>query len=580
LTGEAVERNRRTLRGLASLALVTCLLAGCQKQEALYFGTTQAPAGNVFRFSNGAEPEYIDPNLMTGQPDGRIARMSFEGLTNLEHPSLHVKPAVASSWEISPDQLTYTFHLRHDAKWSDGVPVTAHDFEYSWKRILNPATASRYAAHLYHLVNGQAYNEGKITDADQVGVRALDDYTLEVRLAYPVPFFLQLAAFYTLLPIPKHVVEKVGNEWSEPPHVVNNGPFRLVEHRPNARMELVRNEHYWNAAAVRLERVIAYSIDDNYTSANMYKAGVIDFIPSRNVPAEFVPQLHGRYQDLVSSPFLANYYYLVNVTRPPLTDPRVRRALGMAINRQAITDELLRGGEVPSSHFAPLGLPDYTSPAGPEYDPEQARKLLAEAGFPGGKGFREIRILFNYSDKHRKIAEAIQQMWMKNLNIPVALLNEEWASYLKSINDLDFDVARRGWIGDYPDPSNFIELLESTNGNNNTGWKNAEFDRLMRASRVELNPVKRLQILAQGEALMLEQMPVLPIFSDISNNLVKPYLRGYVASPTEELTVEDYWIDHNWRPGQPVRPVEETKQAVPRRIPAAMLNAARQDTAQ
>jgi oligopeptide transport system substrate-binding protein len=546
------------MKRIIAILIFTLLLNGCQKQETQYFGTVAPPAGNVFRFSNGAEPEYLDPNMMTGQPDGRVARMMFEGLTNLQHPQLTVKPAAATRWDISPDQLTYTFHLREDAKWSDGAPVTAHDFVYSWTRILKPATASRYASHLYHLVNGQAYNEGKVSDPALVGVQALDDRTLEVKLAYPVPFFLQLTAFYTLLPIPQHVVEKYGTEWTEPPQVVGNGPFRLVEHRRHARMEFVRNEHYWNAPAVRLDRVTAYSIDDNYTSANLYKAGVIDFIPSRNVPVEFVPQLHGRYEDLISAPMLANYYYLLNVTRPPLTDTRVRRALSMAIDRRAITDELLRGGEVPAAHFVPLGVPGYTSPPGPEFNPEQARKLLAEAGFPNGEGFREMRILFNTSDKHRKIAEAIQQMWMKHLNIPVALQNEEWASYLKSMNDLNYDVCRRGWIGDYPDASNFIELSESTNGNNNTGWKSAEFDGLMRASRIELNPVKRLEILRQSEALMLDQVPVLPIFSDISNNLVKPYLRGYVASPTEELTVEDYWIDHSWRPGQPIRPVEET----------------------
>jgi oligopeptide transport system substrate-binding protein len=537
--------------------LCALLLAGCQKQDERYFGSVEPPAGNVFRFSNGAEPEYLDPNLMTGQPDGRVARLTFEGLTTLEQPSLRVKLGAAESWEISPDHLTYVFHLRKGAVWADGVPVTAHDFVFSWTRVLNPATGSSYASHLYHLVNGQPYNEGKVKDPSLVGVKALDDETLEVRLAHPVPYFLQLTAFWTLLPIPKHVVKRFGSKWSEPPNVVGNGPFLMVEHYPNAKFEFVKNQKYWNAANVKLDRVTAYSVDDNYATANLYKAGMLDFVPARYFPSEFVPEMRGRFEDIQSSPFLANYYYLVNVTRPPFTNAGVRRALSLAINRRAITDELMRGGETPSAGFVPVGFPGYQSPTMPEYDPELARRLLSEAGFPAGQGFREIAILFNSNDRHKKVAEAIQQMWIQNLNIPVVLRNEEWASYLKSTNELDFDVARRGWVADYPDPSTFLELMESTNGNNNTGWKNAEFDRLMNESRMELDPMRRFNILQTGEGIVLRESPVLPIFSDVSNNLVKPYLRGFRHSPTEELNVDEYWIDHAWK--KSVGAVEETR---------------------
>ena len=519
--------------------------AGCQRHGE-YFGKAEPPSGRVFRFNNGAEPEYLDPGLMTGQPDGRIAELLFEGLTTNDPETFQPRPGVAASWDLSPDGLIYTFHLRNNAFWSDGRPVTAHDFVYSWTRVLDPQTASRYASHLYHILNGEAFNQGRLTDRAQLGLRALDNFTLEVHLRQPVPYFLYLTAFFTLMPVPQHVVERFAAAWTKPEHIVGNGPFLLVAHRTHAYFELVRNARYWNVANVFLERITAYSVEDYSTSANMYESGMVDWIPSGYFPAEYVPYMRGRFEDLHTYPFLAVYYYLFNVTRPPLDNPLVRQALNLAVDRRAITGQLLRGGQIPTPHFVPVGFPNYQSPPGPEYNPAEAARLLAQAGYPNGEGFPKLEILFNTTESHRKIAETIQQMWARNLNIQVSLRNEEWASYLKSRNNLEYDIARAGWIGDYPDPSTFTDLMESTNGNNNTGWINLEYDALLALAREQLDPQQRLETLRRAEEILLAELPVLPIYTYANNTLIKPYVRGLYPSATDQHPLTAVWIDRDW----------------------------------
>src|SRR5579885_3621255 len=388
------------------------LCAGCAPRSE-YFGKVDPPPGNVFRFNNAAEPEYVDPQLLTGQPDWRIATLIFEGLTVPDWKTLSVLPGVAERWEISNDQRTYTFHLRHGVVWSDGTPVTARDFVYSWPHVLDPKTAAEFAGHLYYIVNAEAFNQGKLKDAAQLGFRTLDDYTFEVRLRQPVPYFLFLTSIPTLMPVPRHVIEKYGVHWTDVGHIVGNGPFLMTEHRTNEKFEFVRNPRYWDAARVRLERVTAYSIDDLSTSANMYEAGIIDWVPSGEFPPEYVSTMRGRFRDLKSNTFLADYFYYLNVTRPPLNNPLVRRALSLAIDRKAITDDLLRIGEMPGANFVPVGFPNYQSPPSPEYDPAKAARLLAEAGYPDGRNFPVIELLFNTQQMHREIAEAVQQMWQK-----------------------------------------------------------------------------------------------------------------------------------------------------------------------
>ena len=528
---------------LVSLALLS---VGC-RTESEYFGKVEPPPDNVFRFNNGAEPEYLDPGLMIADTDIRMAMLLFEGLTRSHPQTLELLPGAAERWQISPDKVTYTFFLRRDNPWSDGRPVTAHDFVYSWTRVLDPKTAARYASFLYYIVNGEEFNQGNLDDPSQLGIRALDDYTLEVRLRQPVPYFLYLTSYVTFYPIPAEVVETHGVRWTQPDHIVSNGPFLLTEHRVHDKFVLRKNPRYWNKSRVHMDQIIAYSIDDNYTSANMYESGRLDWLPQGRLPAEYVPHMRDRFRDFHSDPFLGIYYYAFNVTRPPLDNPLVRRALSMAVDRSAITNELLRGGQIPSAHFIPLGFPDYQSPPGPEYNPEQAARLLATAGYPDGKGFPVLELLFNTVESHRRIAESIQQMWTKHLNIRVTLRNEEWASFLKSIDNGQFDIARQGWIADYPDPMAFAELLESRNGNNDTGWKNPNYDRLLAMAVKEQDPVQRIGLLRKSEELLLTEMPVLPIYTYANNSLIKPYVKGIFPSPMDKHLVHEVCIDRRWR---------------------------------
>jgi oligopeptide transport system substrate-binding protein len=538
------ELRCRGKRRAASVALAVALVASaCQRSE--YFGNTTPPDDNIFRFNVGPEPEYLDPALSTALYDARVEVLLFEGLTAKDPETLQPRPGMAERWDLSPDGRIYTFHLRRDALWSDATPVTAQDFVYSWTRVLDPKTGSRYAYYLYPVLNAQPFNEGKLKDPAQLGLRAVDDKTLEVRLREPVPYFLYLANHSSYYPVPRWAIERYGDHWTDPGHIVTNGPFLLREHRIHDRIVVDRNPNYWNRQEVRIGRVIAFSVDDGHTATNMYEAGMVDWLPYPSVPPEFLPSIRGRFRDLETFTQFALAYYCFNVTRPPLDNVMVRRALSLAIDRRAITDGQLRGGEVPTGSFVPSGFPGYPQPSAPVYDPKQARDLLAQAGFPDGRGFPSFEILT--PPDRRATAEAVQQFWATNLNIHVKVHSEEYASFLKRWDHRDYDISSNRWIGDYLDPSTFTDLMESTSGNNNTGWKNAEYDRLLAAARVELDPGKRLEIFERGQEILLREQPVAPIYIMAANELVKPYVKGIYPATWDVLPLNHVWIDHEWQ---------------------------------
>ncbi len=412
--------------------------------------------------------------------------------------------------------------------------------------MLKPGNAARYASMFYPIENAEALSKGTLKDSSRVGISAPDDSTLVVRLAHPTAYFLYLTQFYTYLPVPQRAIEKYGNRWTRPENIVSNGPFLLKEWRQNSRFEFVRNPRYWDAAHVHLDRIIAYSVPDLNTSINLYKSGVIDWTTSNALPSPFIPYLMD-YADFLHGRFQAVYFYSINVTRKPFDNVWVRRALKYAVDRDAIANDLLKRSRDPWGNFVPSGYPGYTLAPALTYDPEKARECLRRAGFPDGKGFPKISILFNTSEDHRRIAEAVQQMWMRVLHIEVELSNQEWGSYLQATTSLQYDVARRSWIGDYLDPNTFLGCYLTGDGNNRTGWSNQRYDGLLHQAAATADPSTRMKTLTEAEALLLDQGPVIPIYHYTANDLVKPYVHGIYLTPLDTHPLKSVSIDREWR---------------------------------
>lgn len=517
----------------------SAVLAGTMILLVLATGAFAAPEklarAQKISYNVGSEPATLDPALSTGVPEAVIELSCFEGLTRMDTNNV-AQPAIASSWDISADGLVYTFKLRRSS-WSNGQPVTAADFEWAWKRALKPETAAEYAYQLYYLKNGEAYNTGKIKDANQVGVKAIDQYTLQVTLENPTPFFLQLCAFPTLMPVYRKVVEANPDGWFQNiNNYIGNGPFKITKWEHNSKIELVPNPHYWNRSAIKLTNLTFYLIDDVNTALSMFETGQLDAFDAP--PAAEIDRLK-KQGVLHTSPYVGTYYYMFNTTAKPVNDARVRTALAMAIDRQQLITRVVRGGQQPAFAYVPGGLPG--SKAGVEFrteggnyfkeDVAAAKKLLAEAGYPDGKGFPVLTILYNTSDNHKKIAEAIQEMWKKNLGIDVRLTNQEWQVYLDSRDSLDYQVARAGWIGDYVDPNTFLDMWLSESGNNDSGWKNAKYDDLIKGAAKTVDMAKRAKMLHDAEAILMNDMVVMPIYFYVNLNVYKPTVKGVGYSP-------------------------------------------------
>jgi len=496
--------------------------------------------------------------------------MLFQGLTREDPETLKPLPGCAYRWEISPDRRRYTFHLRPGLQWSDGSRMTAEDFRWSWMRVVTPANAARYANLLFPIRNAERFYRRQLTNEDSVGVHAPDDSTLVVQLENPTTYFLYLTQYYTYLPVPRRTIEQWGARWTRPEHIVCNGAYLLEDWRQNAYFKFRRNPRFWNAASVKLDGVIAYTLDDLNTAANLYKSGVIDWNPSGYTPSQYLPYLRG-YEDFRTGDYQGTYFYSVNVTRKPLDNVWVRRALNLAIDRDAIANDLLKKSRRPWGGFSPSGYPGYQNPPGVPFDPVRARQCLARAGYPDGKGFPKLSILFNTSEDHRRIAEAIQAIWKRELHIDVELSNQEWGSYLQATTRLQYDIARRSWIGDFLDPYTFLSLGVTGDGNNRTGWSDPRFDALIRRSIVEPDPAKRFVVLAQAESLILADGPFLPIYHYSSNELVKPYVRGIYQNALDIHPIDEVWIDRNWQ--HEAAPVADAARAPSRVAPASAASA-------
>ena len=512
---------------------VFIVLAACDGEQQL----TNVEAGTrdqILYVNNGAEPEDIDPHITTGQQEAYIQWSLFEGLVAKDPITLEPVPGMAESWEVSDDLTHYTFHLRDDALWSNGDPLTAQDFVYSWNRSLAPGLASEYAYMLYVVKNAAAYNRGEITDFSMVGVKALDNTTLEVTLEAPTPWFLQLLDHNSAYPVHRKTIEsrgkfdQRGTGWTRPEYFTGNGPFHLKEWIPNKVLIIEKNPYYWDAENVRLNEIHFYPIDNKQTEERMFRTGQIHMTLDGRILTDKIEVYVREQPDHIRiSPYLGIYYYLFNTTRPPFDDVRVRLAFSMAIDRQSVTDNVVKGGRSPAFAFTPPDTAGYTPEPYIQYDQEQAKKLLAEAGYPDGADFPPVELLYNNGSGHQALATALQQMWKSVLNVDVTLVNQEWLVYLNSRSNGDFDIARAGWLADYADPNNFLNLFVTGGGNNHTGWANAEYDNLIDQTNQTIDMQQRYELFQRAETILLQHSPIVPVYYEASVNLVNPDVKEF-----------------------------------------------------
>jgi oligopeptide transport system substrate-binding protein len=490
-------------------------------------------------FSNGAEVASLDPQAVSGIPEGRVLVALYEGLTTRDPTTLEPRPGVAESWEIAPDGLGVVFRLREGARWSNGDALVAADFEWSWRRLLAPETAAPYAGLL----------------ANVAGFSARDERTFEVVFRSPIPYFLHLTSFHPLFPVHRGTIEAARERfpetwnvaWMRPGMLVTNGAYVLTGRRINDRVRLAKNPRYWDADAVHVRTIDVLALDHLGTLLNLYLTGEVDWI--ERVPPHAAPRLRGR-PDFHVTPALGTYFYRVNTTRPPLDDPRVRRALALAIDRRAICESITRRGERPAWSFSPPGLAGYAPPE-LEHAPRsadaaddarafaadcaRARELLHVAGHgKTGERLRRIELHYNTSELHRDVAEVVADGWRAHLGLDVAFTNEESKVYIETQRALGYDVSRSSWFADYPDASSFLEVFLSGGENNRTGWSNARYDELVRGAASERDADARFAALEEAERILLEELPILPVYGYVTQNLVNPRLTGFHENALDE----------------------------------------------
>ncbi|MGF1656978.1 MAG: peptide ABC transporter substrate-binding protein [Verrucomicrobiales bacterium] len=467
---------------------------------------------------NAAEPESLDPAIVTGQPEGRVVNTLFEGLTDFDEHGKTV-PGVAEHWEITEQGRRYLFHLRPEARWSNGDPVTAHDFVASWRRTLSPETASAYSYLLYCIEGAEAFalvqeNQEWAGDWSQVGVRALSDHQLEVVLAEATPYFIDLCAFTTLRPVHVPSVEEHGEHWLRPGNLISNGAYQLKAWRINDRVRVEKNPHYWDAENVAMTTVDFLPTNQAMAAFNLYDTGEADLMLDKGLaPMMFLHRLRER-PDFHSAPILATYFLRFNVTQPPFDDARVRKALALAIDKSSITERITRAGEPATDVFVPPGTGrDYQPPQGLGYDPDLARQLLAEAGYPEGRGFPRVSYLYNPSDLNEAVFVELQSMLRRELGIDIVQAKQEWKVYLNSMESLNYNIARSSWVGDYNDPNTFLDLFVTGGGNNRTGWGHPDYDQAIQQAAAALEPEERNTWFQRAEQILVtEAVPVVPLY--------------------------------------------------------------------
>lgn len=626
------------LHPVYALVVLSSLLAGCGGVASEgFYGKTAAPGDNILRYITGSEPESLDPAVPTGQPEARLLMSLYDGLTEYDPRTMQPIPGIAESWEVGQENTEYVFKLRKNAKFSNGDPIKAQDFVYSFRRALDPELAAKNAYLAHYIKYAEEYNSmrsfvrdksgrfllesdlngekqeaapgtqpqadanlsefRKFIDgpmrltvpsdeksrnaaleknpklkslvegaelvpvkAEDLGVEAVDDYTFRIKLKQPAPFLLGLLPHQFFRVVHRGTIEKHGKDWTKPENIVTSGPFKLKEHHPYDRVVVEKDPNYWDAEMVRLDGIAFYPLEEQTTMLNLYKTGEVDAIYNHTVPAAWVDSVSKFKDEYMNHPEVAIEYYTVNVTKPPMNDVRVRKAFALAVDRDAMA--AFRKTTQPLIDFTPEGLfPEYEQIRSEVYarelkkigssldewkarkfDPEKARKLLAEAGFPvtqNGSGWScpnfpvdQVEILYNTNDNNKSIAEFIQAQFKQNLGITLQLKNQEWKTFLNTRKQLEYSgLGRAGWIGDYMDPMSFLKLFYGPNNDSSTGWTKPAYDKLIDDANREPDPKKRFEKMAEAEFMVMQEQPVLPWQTQKTNFLRKPYVKGLYPNP-------------------------------------------------
>jgi oligopeptide transport system substrate-binding protein len=589
---------------VVSLAVLLTLTVGCSSlTDGEYFGRTTPPEGQQLRYISGSEPQTLDPHQGTGQPEARIYAALYEGLTIYDPQTAGPYPGVAERWESNNDNTEFTFYLQLNLSWSNGDPLTAHDFVYSLRRALSPELAARSSYMAYEILYAQPYNSNDVflrdpetgafllesdidaeaasdrrvtlpadpkawpiegdpalveavagrepvpVAAEDIGIEALDDWTVRFTLVRPAPYFVGMLAHQFFMPVHRETVERDPDGWARPGTIVGNGPFVLDVWRPYNDLVVVRNPTYWDAASVRLDSITFYPIEEQTTMMNLYKAGAVDGVLNHTVPLAWLDVIDG-LRDYMNEPENAVEYYALNVNRPPMDNVLVRKAFNAAIDKEALAE--FRRDEALTT-FMPGIYPAYPTVQGDSFNPARARQLLAEAGYTDAQGnydpstfpVGELELLYNTNENNRQTAEYVQAEWNRNLSLTVPLRNMEWQVYIATGYSHDYrGIIRSGWVGDYLDPFTFLGLLQDPDGNM-VGWDDPHYRDLLEQANYELNPTRRYALLAEAEGYMLDQQPIIPLLAQTTNWMKKPYVMGMYPNPITIHSWKHVYIEHN-----------------------------------
>ncbi|MCC5466365.1 peptide ABC transporter substrate-binding protein [Pelosinus baikalensis] len=519
---------------------VGALLSGCS--------STTGGKEQVIKLWQGSEPEILDPGKSTGVPEANYELALFEGLVVLDAKDMPA-PAAAEKWEVSPDGLKYTFHLRANAKWSNGEPLTAYDFEYAWKRILSPELAAEYAYMLFPIKGAENYNSKNGT-VEEVGIKAVDDKTLEVVLDKPTAYFLALATHHSFYPVNKKIVEANGDKWaSDVKTLISNGPFKVANWVHNSKLEMVKNDQYWDKDKVKVSKLEWALLEANTTALSMFENNQLDYVYE---PPMAEAERLKKENKLTVGKYLGTYYYELNNKKAPFDNPKVRKALALAIDRESLAKTVLKGIHKPADAWIPFGFTDsvtgkdFREEAGGYFktDIAEAKKLLAEAGYPEGQGLPPITLIYNTSDNHKAIAETIQEMWKKNLGITIEIQNQEWKVYIQNRKSGNFHMARAGWIGDYADPMTFADYFMTNGGNNHGKYSNIAYDKLVETAQLSNDSKVRMQAMRDAERIFIDDMGSIPIYFYGNPYCIKANLKGVIKSATSVVNWKEAYFEN------------------------------------